>query len=61
MDDFIPVFFSKIYKKISQKNESVSLSYISQLEDKIIQIFLMIALERIRFFNIQQLVLIKTI
>ena len=33
MDSFIPVF-SKIYKNISQGNESVSLSYISQLEDE---------------------------
>ena len=33
MDNFIPVF-SKIYKNISQGNESVSLSYISQLRIK---------------------------
>ena len=33
MDSFIPVF-SKIYKIISQGNESVSLSYISQLENE---------------------------
>jgi len=33
MDNFIPVF-CKIYKNISQGNESVSLSYLSQLEGK---------------------------